>query len=127
MAELIELDGYTILSEVVGEGGGGKGASGAVRVFYSYKETETACADLLRGNPRANAEGLFEAEGECWGTTTALERKLGLRWPTIKKRLPSSCRTLEGKNASGMPCVFYALKDVEAACVELLKERKAKT
>jgi len=102
----------------------GKNDFGQRKTFYALSDVEVACADLLKEVPRAGGDGFFEADGERWGSSTALAKRLGICAETVTSRCDSSVRSREGKHRGGRICTYYSLSDVKRVCADLLKKKK---
>jgi hypothetical protein len=70
---------------------------------------------------QAGKDGFFEADGERWGSVSAIAKDLGLETYLVVHRL-KTCRNRKGKqkDQKGRVFNFYALSDVRKACVDLL-------
>jgi biotin operon repressor len=96
----------------------GRTVSGRLTDFYALSDVLKACKNLL-DLPQAEEGGTFEEEGETWGTTEALARKIGINATTIKNRI-SSHKSRNGRDVTGNPAKFYALSDAKQVCADLL-------
>ena len=101
----------------------GKGPMGRLCDFYAEDDVRKLCHDLLKDLPQADAEGLLSHEGRRYGTINSLAPLLEVSDRTIASRLKSSSlRPLEGKDAVGRLCDFYAEDDVRTLCHDFLKD-----
>lgn len=89
----------------------GKDQYGQPVDFYSLTEAKKACIDLLKPLPQVGKSGTLKYRGEVWGTANAIAKILSTYPAAITVYAPS-CRTMDGKNTTGVPCLLYSFADV---------------
>lgn len=70
---------------------------------------------LLEPLPQADKSGFFVADGEAWGTVSAIAAKLEIGGKPVARNR-KKCRHLMGRVNQGNHVVFYSLSDMEKAC-----------
>lgn len=98
-----------------------KSRQGKLCDAYSIKDVKTICADLLAELPAANYKGTALINRQQYATLYILAKLLNLSTPTIKKRI-RHLRAQKIKDRSGHIQKAYKIRDVKAACADLLIE-----
>ena len=117
---------YGVPGEYVSEGGiliGAKRSGRKITSPYLPKHIRPKLhiVDAAQIEFWAGDDGFFFADGEWWGSGKALARRLTVGNSAVQSRL-SSCRSHWGRDSTGRGFPFYALKDVEKACADLLQD-----
>jgi len=101
----------------------GKDKTGHIFDFYSLSEVSKLCGAFIQELPQADKDGLFEINGETFGTSFSLSRHLGVSEATVRSRIQStSLKSIRGKAKTGRIFDFFLLSDVQKLCEDLISD-----
>ena len=91
--------------------------------LFSLSDVRRICEDLIQDVPQADEKGLFEKDGETYGTVESLSRLLGIEKTSVRSRIQkNSLESVQGKIEHGNIFDFYPISDVRRICEDLIQD-----